>query len=109
MKQLQLASHATVKRLLATPAEEQQLLQQLLQQCCLIQGNWCLKSSLSCASTYEATCRDLLLALLIRDAQQQPNSTGIAKEAFRAATRLPQETTDELLNQVRMWGRATRR
>ncbi|OEH75951.1 SIN-like domain-containing protein [Cyclospora cayetanensis] len=100
MKQLHLASHATVKRLLAIPTEEQQLLQQLLQQCSQVQGNWCLKSSLACSSTYEATCRDLLLALLIRDAQQQQNGTGIAKEAFRAATRLPPETTDELLTQV---------
>lgn len=109
LRHLHIASFATVKRLVVAPnSDDRQILQQLLQHAQLVQGNWSLRSVLACSNTYEIACRDLLLALLIRDAKQAQGA-GLTKEAFRVATRLPAERIDEMLRQVLRSARGRRR
>ncbi|PFH36596.1 DNA-directed RNA polymerase III RPC5 [Besnoitia besnoiti] len=106
-------SFATIQRLLTTPMSEADLLRILLQYAVLVLGNWAIKSMYVYDDMYEISCRDLLLALLIRsgatsaapsgrpgEAFSPPSSVGLPKEAFRSATRLPAEKVTLMLQEV---------
>ncbi|CBZ50984.1 putative SIN-like domain-containing protein [Neospora caninum Liverpool] len=107
-------SFATIQRLLTAPMAESDLLRLLLQYAVLVLGNWAIKSMYVYDDMYEISCRDLLLALLIRSGSAfapatqgapggdatLPSSVGLPKEAFRSATRLPVDRVTQMLQEV---------